>query len=267
MASNQALFTVPAALTDLAGDPRDRRMSAWGRFWRRSDSSPKVDSYSERARDASLADGVALAPLGAQDADLLAACRVAAFTMGAIGLRSLGVTSAIRGEGRSTVARAMAHLQWADYGRNCVLVDLDFERSWLSRRGLGFAPGVAELLRAEFSVDSAIRELAPGLFFLPSGRVNGDAARLAILLADSLLMEKLAERFDVVVADLPPLLASSYGRLAAASLQVLVLVVRAGATPAARIREATEGLVNQPVVLLNGTHTRLPHWLESLTES
>lgn len=226
-----------------------------------------VDDHPEEARDASLADGVALAPLGAQNADLLAACRVAALTMGAVGLRSLGVTSAIRQEGRSTVARAMAHLQWADYGRNCVLVDLDFDRALLSRLGFGFAPGVAELLRGEFTVASAIRELAPGLFFLPSGRVAGEAARLAIQLANSLLMEKLAERFDVVVADLPPLLASSYGRLAAASFQNLVLVVRAGATPAARIREATEGLVNQPVVLLNGTRSRLPHWLESLTES
>jgi Mrp family chromosome partitioning ATPase len=69
---------------------------------------------------------------------------------------------------------------------------------------------------------------------------------------------------DVVVADLPPLLGGGIGQLAARAFDDLILVVRAGVTPAARVREATSDLHVAPSVLLNGAYSSLPSWLRRL---
>src|SRR6202007_1995524 len=65
---------------------------------------------------------------------LLDACRNASLQVGGPTLKRLGITSAIRGEGRSTVALAMALIQAKDYGRRAILIDLDLEQQGLARR-------------------------------------------------------------------------------------------------------------------------------------
>src|SRR2546430_8763431 len=42
-------------------------------------------------------------------------------------LTSIGVTSALRGEGRTSVALALAAVQREDFGRSVILVDMDLE--------------------------------------------------------------------------------------------------------------------------------------------
>ena len=196
------------------------------------------------------------------------ACSLASLQIGAPTLRQLGVTSSIRGEGRSTVAIAMAIAQQHDFGRRTALLELDLDRPSLARRlGLDPTPGLAELIRGTVSLADAAQPWTDGISVVAAGAPNGRGDRLAIDLASSNLLVQLGQAFDVVVADLPPLLGCTYARLLVNAFERSVLVVRAGVTPVARIREATAELSSAPPVILNGTASDLPGWFRKLSHS
>jgi Mrp family chromosome partitioning ATPase len=194
-------------------------------------------------------------------AKMLEACRAASLQMGGPTLAAIGVTSAIRGEGRSSIATAMALIQRDDYGRKVIVIDMDLENPSLDRRfGVRPWPGLAEAIRGQASVAEIIQEARPGLSVITTGAPSGGAPRLMLDLTRSELLKEIAKAADVVVADLPPLASSSFGRLAAGMFPHLLLVVWAGVTPLARLREATAGLPTEPVAMLNASHSSLPAW-------
>lgn len=190
------------------------------------------------------------------------ACSLASLQMNGPTLRSLGVVSAIRGEGRSSVAIAMAVVQQRDYRRRVLLLEMDFERPSLARRFEAEAtPGLAELVRGDATVHDVVQPLADGMSTITAGAAGGAGPRLIVELMSSNLFRELTGQFDVVVVDLPPLIGSSFAVQAASLVERTVLVVRAGVTPVAQIREAVASLPAEPVILLNGVESRLPSWL------
>lgn len=78
------------------------------------------------------------------------------------------------------------------------------------------------------------------------------------------VLEELQRRTDVLIADLPPVVACSFGSTAATAFDDLLLVVRSQVTPVARVREAVGQLHTQPQIVLNGVQTRIPRWLRGL---
>ena len=203
-------------------------------------------------------------PGGSLPSAVLEACRGASLQLGGPRLSTLGVTSTVRGEGRSTIALALAEIQSQDYGRGVVLLDLDLESPRLSRLGAASTPGIAELADGIASVDDALQELGGGITLVSAGAPRGHVTRIMAGFLRANLLQAVGERFDVVVADLPPLLGSSCGQAPAAAFADLLLVIRSGVTPLERIREATVHLSLPPAVLLNGTSSRLPPWLRRL---
>ncbi len=193
---------------------------------------------------------------------LVRACSQLMPRLGGARLSRIGVTSALRGEGRSTVAIAMAYVQAREYRRPTLLVDADLDTPSLADRfGLPPSPGLAELLAGLVPVDAALRTVDDGLSVLPVGRVQDPGPKLASQLASSNLLAELQGLFEVVVGDLPALLHSPSASLLAEPFGHPLLVVRARVTPVAKVREAVASLPSEPVVLLNGTHSRLPAWL------
>jgi non-specific protein-tyrosine kinase len=143
---------------------------------------------------------------------------------------------------------------------------MDFERPVMTRRlQVDAAPGLAELIRGEATLDDVVQPLADGISVITAGAANGAAAALVADLAGSDLLKEAQQRFDILVVDLPPILGSSFGRLTASFFDSIVLVVRAGITPVGQIREAITELPREPVVLLNGTTSPLPRWVRKLT--
>jgi Mrp family chromosome partitioning ATPase len=197
--------------------------------------------------------------------ELVEACRPASLQLGGPTLRSLGVSSTLRGEGRSSVARAMACIQAEDYHRSVVLVDLDLEGPGLATAlGASPFPGLAELAAGSSSLEDVLQPVAPGVALIVTGALTAPVTRTMADILGSDVLQALTDRFDVVIADLPPLLACSFGRAAVGAFPDLLLVIRAGVTPLGRIRLATAHLPVQPTVLLNGTHSHLPRWLQRL---
>jgi Mrp family chromosome partitioning ATPase len=192
--------------------------------------------------------------------DIMDACRSAMQQFGIEGLTSIGITSSLRGEGRTTLAIAVA-LVLAEYGLDTTLVELDFDQPALANRlAVSASPGLGELSEGRATLGEAVRPISAGLSVITAGRIQGSVPRALSQLAKTNLLAEMAAQGQVVVADLPPLLGNSIGRQAAAMLADLVLVVRAGVVPAASILEAVAGLPVTPKVLVNGTHTHVPSW-------
>jgi Mrp family chromosome partitioning ATPase len=218
-----------------------------------------------------LLDEISMRPLSVDPPiarPILDACSGAALQLGGPTLKSLGVTSTIRGEGRSTVAIGMAIVQRKDFGRKVLLLELDFENPGLALQlGADVWPGLAELTRGEATVDQVVHPFADGIGLVTVGAAPSSGPRTVVDLLRSGALSDIGREYDVVVGDLPPLLDSNFAHLLADAFQRVLLVVRAGVTPLVRIQEATAALGSEPAVLLNGVSSELPRWLGQLTGS
>ncbi|MGH7877850.1 MAG: hypothetical protein ACRENM_09285, partial [Candidatus Dormibacteraceae bacterium] len=150
-------------------------------------------------------------------------CRLALQMVGVPNISSVGITSSVRGEGRTIVSIASA-LVFADYGVPTVLLDLDLERPHLANRlGIPDSPGLGELLDGEATLAEVLLPVANDLFLLPTGRLSTSAPRAMTEIASSDLLRNIQRQGRAIVADLPPLLGSSIGRPAAGLFTDLLL--------------------------------------------
>jgi Mrp family chromosome partitioning ATPase len=196
------------------------------------------------------------------DQQLIEACGYAMHQLGGAKLSRLGVLSSIRGEGRTSVAAAIAYAQARDYGRSTLLLDADVDGPDLGGLfGLKQSPGVAEVLRGRAGIDEATHQVDDGLTVMTAGDLGTSPARVARELVSSSLLSELQVEFEVIIADLPALLQSASGALLAEAFEKRVLVVRAAVTPVGRVREAIDLLPAEPAVVLNGARSNLPAWL------
>jgi Mrp family chromosome partitioning ATPase len=197
--------------------------------------------------------------------DIMEGCRAAAQHIDLEGLTSLGITSSLAGEGRTTLALAMA-LVLAEYGLNTILLELDLGHPELAQRlGIAKFPGVGDLAEGRAALADTMRPVTTGLTVIPAGQTHGSISRALRQLAEIDLLDNLGNQGHVVVADLPSLLGNSVGRQAASLMADLILVVRANVIPATSIKEAIDGLHTTPRVLLNGTKSRVPGWARRLS--
>lgn len=166
-------------------------------------------------------------------------------------MRVVAVTSAGRGEGRTTTAANLA-LTAAQEGRPVVLVEADLRRPSVAGL-LGLAPraGLAEVLDGTAELGQAVVRVG-ALSVVCAGRPRDPAAPLRSPRAPA-LMEQLRAAYELVVLDAPPALALADGDRVAAAADAALLVVRAGATPREVVRMAVEALGERCVgVVLNG---------------
>lgn len=155
------------------------------------------------------------------------------FSRAAADARVLAVTSAGSGEGRTSVAANLAATV-ARQGARVLLVDCDLGRARLHAVfATDRTPGLTDLLLGDVGRDGAIRPTqAPNLDLLPAGSPVGLSA--SEVLESGALQGTLAELagcYDLVVLDIPPVLADTAGSASvAAAADGVLLVVRAGRT-------------------------------------
>lgn len=147
---------------------------------------------------------------------------------GGVGIRSLGITSCLPGEGVSTIAAHLAAAA-AAYRRGPVgLVDCNFSRPAAHRMlQVPLAPGMIECLLASECPASVIRPTKISeLFVISAGEVAGSPAQALGSLALPGLVKQLADALALCVFDLPP--AGQPGSLTklAGLLDGVVLVVQ-----------------------------------------
>lgn len=185
----------------------------------------------------------------------------------ASGPRQIGVTSALYGEGKTSIAIGIATAIAADTRQPTVLLECDLEHASFDRY-LGFqpSPGLTEWLDGEARL--RILRAAPlaNLFVIPAGARPLDPARLFYKLSESRLMAELQPRFANIVIDLPPVLDIAYGSLASKLAEQIILVARYGVTLIDDLEKVAFLLGTERLsgIVLNSTEYRTPGWLRRL---
>jgi capsular exopolysaccharide synthesis family protein len=155
-------------------------------------------------------------------------------------IRMLAVTSAGRGEGRTTTAANLAITAARD-GRAVLLVEADLRHPALARLlGLAARPGAAEVLEGRAELAQAIGQLGP-IAVLAAGEPRDAGAALRGASAAA-LAERLRAAYQLVVLDAPPALAFADGDRLSGEADAALLVVRAGTTPRPVVRMALDAL-------------------------
>ena len=165
------------------------------------------------------------------------------------GAKTIMVTSALRKEGKSTVAANLA-AALGRAGRSVVLVDLDLRVGRLSELvGTRGEPGLTNVALGEVSLEEALVPVlatgardaefprhqtgdGPARFetvlgdLLPAGSVPPDIGDFVTTHAVADILKTLRERADVVVIDSPPLLGVSDAMMLSANVDALLVVSR-----------------------------------------
>jgi len=123
------------------------------------------------------------------------------------GVRTVMVTSAVAGEGKTSLSCHLA-TSLARGGRKTLLIDCDL-RSPAAHRlfELPAAPGFSEVLRGEVNLTDVIHATpASNLWLIPAGRC--DAQTLQSLAQDAIapILDQLKEQYDFIVIDSSPVL-------------------------------------------------------------
>jgi polysaccharide biosynthesis transport protein len=158
------------------------------------------------------------------------------------GVRSVLITSAAAGEGKSVTAADLARC-CVQQQRRILLIDADLRRPTLHLYfNIDNVIGLGEILSGEVDGRSTMVSPpeVPGLSIITAGNVSRPAGDLIGPLFHDLL-EKFRGEFDLIIVDAPPMLAFAEPVQVASNVDAVVLVVRAGKTtaPAAEMALST----------------------------
>ena len=180
--------------------------------------------------------------------------------------RAFGVTSALRGEGKTTIALQLALHAAESTHQNVCLVELGMTGDDLCARLKldSQGEGVISLLEGSSRTLRRLRVEGFGeLVILPAGKLPANAARAARAPQVGELLSVLREMFDLLIVDLPAMTTDNALPLID-HLDGVVMVARAGATPQRTIRLAVEQLETEKVLglVLNRGTCSVPDWLK-----
>jgi capsular exopolysaccharide synthesis family protein len=157
------------------------------------------------------------------------------------------VTSALPREGKSTTSANLA-IALALAGRRVALVDLDLRRPFVARFfGLERKPGVTHVALGQLTADEALVEVpvtpvdaaaaegngempdaksAASLWVLPAGAATPHAGEVVGSSAIVEMLDRVAQRVDLVIVDAPPLLPVSDAITLSAYVDGMVVLAR-----------------------------------------
>lgn len=126
-------------------------------------------------------------------------------------LRVVMVTSAVAGEGKTTLASNLA-MSLARAGRKTLLMDCDLRRP--SAHQLfeqTMQPGFSEVVLNEVELPDAVRatNVDPHLFLLPAGQWDREVVQELAKTGMVSIFEKLRDEFDFIIVDSHPVLAAT----------------------------------------------------------
>jgi succinoglycan biosynthesis transport protein ExoP len=158
--------------------------------------------------------------------------------------RTIAITSACPGEGKTTVAVNLA-VAFAHQGIPVLLVDTDLRRGRIFKVfEMAKDPGLSQVLQGSLSLTEAVRSTSvPGLSVLTTGGFPTDPSELLGSPAMSRLVAEVSQQYGMVIFDTSPLLSVPDGAIMAAGADATILVVRAGQTKEDEAKVAMAQLV------------------------
>ena len=142
--------------------------------------------------------------------------------------RVIGVTSSIKGEGKSITSINLAY-SLAESNKKVLFMECDLRMPTISKRpDIRPTPGLSNLLAGLNNGNEAIQNgiLNPNLDIMPAGDVPPNASELLGSMRMQHIVEKLIEFYDYIILDLPPVNVVSDALIASRLTNGMVVVVR-----------------------------------------
>jgi non-specific protein-tyrosine kinase len=158
-------------------------------------------------------------------------------------LKTLVVTSAQPGEGKSAIAANLAQAV-AQTGREVILLDAHLRLPSIHRiLGVSNRFGLSSVLAGELSLDDVIQtDDVQGIKVVTTGPLPPNPAELLSTPAMMDCLDELAERADIVIVDTPSLLAVTDAAVLAGIADGVILVVERGGAQQEGVRVAYQRL-------------------------
>lgn len=183
-------------------------------------------------------------------------------------MRSFLVTSANRGEGKSTICSHLALTVARFKGKKSLIVDADLRRPRLHHVfNVPRGPGLLECLQGKIDPLESVKDTpVDNLKVIPAGAQVDSPAHLFEGNILSEIFKKIRFYFDVVIVDSAPVIAVSDPMLIASEVDGVILVILAGKTPRNVTMRARDILLNANAnllgVVVNNLSEVLPYYYD-----
>lgn len=139
----------------------------------------------------------------------------------------VGVTSSMRGEGKSTTAVNLSYVL-AEKGSRVLLIDADLRIPSIAKKmGISASPGLTNLLmKKNLNVDIFKTDVLDTWYILPSGDIPPNPSELLGSARMEELLESLKQKFDYIVVDLPPVNLVSDALSVSKFISGMIVVIR-----------------------------------------
>ena len=175
-------------------------------------------------------------------------------------LKTVLVSSALPGEGKSFVSANLAQALASQRGGRTLLIDGDLRKPHIHKiLGAPEQPGLFDYLSGKATEQEIVhRSESDTLFFIPGGSVNSAAGEVAGNGLFKQLIGRLTPLFDWIVVDSSPVLPVSDPTRLAEVCDGVILVVRAGVTPHGEAERAKDEFRNRSVLGVVMNHVSEP---------
>ena len=174
--------------------------------------------------------------------------------------RTIAITSARRGEGKTTTALNLA-TAYAQIGKRVLLIDADLRKPSIH---LSFGGennrGLSTYLTGQSTMNEAIRvSYIDNLSLLMSGPVPPNPTELLASRQMNTLLDQLRQSFDMIFIDTPPVLTLTDGKIVAAQCDGVLLVVEYGTLKRIVAKKVKEDLVLAKAKLMGVVLNKINH--------
>ena len=165
------------------------------------------------------------------------------------GLRTVMVTSADPGDGKTLTSANLALTLSESYRRQVLLIDADLRRP--SLHDVFNVPNVSGLndgLKAPSDARLNVIKISDTLTLLPAGRPDPDPMSSLTSTRMAEILQEAAQRFEWIIVDTAPLGLLADASLLARMVDKSLLVIRAGQTPHASVERAVNALGREHII-------------------
>ncbi len=148
-------------------------------------------------------------------------------------LKVLQITSAVKGEGKTTTSTNLA-ISLAQAGLKTLLIDADMRRPSIHKilRLEGVQEGLSDALANNRTWESVVEPTSvTNLFCISSGSIPPNPAELLSSKRMKLFIDELRNHFDMIIIDSPPVISVADASVIASRVDGIVLVSRSGFIP------------------------------------
>lgn|GEM_PF-1050256 len=170
-------------------------------------------------------------------------------------IRSVMVTSASPGDGKTLTAINLALVLSDSYRANVMLIEADLRNPSIPNFGSPRDGAcLSDALRAETDLRLALVQLTPTLNLLPAGQPIPNSIEALTSPRMRQIIDEATERFDWVILDAAPIGPTTDPRLLATMVDGTLFVIRAGATQFDEVQRGIDALGRANIlgVVLNG---------------